>query len=282
SPAVTGAGPLLRTDVGFSLGAARFDSAGRLVRLGDLDIDGLRPDVWRAPTDNDRGGEEPVERAWRSMGLHRTRHRLVEVSHDSESLLVRTRVGVAGHDRALFADHHWRAEGDSVRLTFGVTPHGDWPHPLPRLGLRMELPQHLDTVRWYGLGPGEAYPDSRRAGRVGRFTRTVSEMQTPYVLPQENGHRADVRWAELTGPDGSGLRVRGQELFGLTVRRWTNEDLDAARHLPDLVPGENIHLTLDLAQHGLGSASCGPGVLPAYALTAVPMETSFVFSPLTS
>ncbi|WEH13094.1 glycoside hydrolase family 2 TIM barrel-domain containing protein [Streptomyces sp. VNUA24] len=278
--AAAGPGPVLWRDSGFALGPALFDAEGHLVQLGDLAVRGPRLDVWRAPTDNDRGGYEPVERAWRSMGLHRTRHRLIEVSDDGDGLLVRARVGVAGHDRALFAEYRWRAEEDAVRLVLKVSPHGDWSHPLPRIGVRMELPRHLGAVRWYGLGPGEAYPDSRRAGRVGRFSRTVEEMQTPYVFPQENGHRADVRWAELTGPDRSGLRVRGQELFGLTVRRWTTEDLDVARHLPDLVPGETVHLTLDLAQHGLGSASCGPGVLPEYTLTATPVEASFVFSPL--
>ena len=86
------------------------------------------------------------------------------------------------------------------------------------------------------------------------------------MFPQENGNRTAVRWAEITGVGVPGLRVDGDPLFELTVRRWTSEDLDAARHPHDLRPRDRVYVNLDLAQHGLGTASCGPGVLPAYEL----------------
>lgn len=57
-------------------------------------------------------------------------------------------------------------------------------------------------------------------------------------------------------------------MFGLTARRWTSEDLDTAAHTTDLVPSEHVWVNIDLAQHGIGSNSCGPGVLPQYDLTA--------------
>jgi beta-galactosidase len=105
-------------------------------------------------------------------------------------------------------------------------------------------------------------------------------MQTPYVRPQENGARADVRWAELTSPQ-AGLRIDGDPAFWLTARRWTTGQLDAAEHLTDLVPSaETVWVELDHLQHGLGSQSCGPGVLPEYRLDARPAEFSFVFTPL--
>ncbi|MCL8014944.1 glycoside hydrolase family 2 TIM barrel-domain containing protein [Streptomyces sp. AS02] len=278
SPAPASSSEVRRTSDGFALGDARFDTSGRLVRLGDLPVADARLDVWRAPTDNDRSGwKVQLEQEWRARGLHRARHRTVAVTVDNGALVVRTRVAPAAHDRALLADHRWTLNAAGhPRLTLTVTPEGDWDVPLPRLGLHLALPPGLERVSWYGLGPGEAYPDSRRAARVGRYSLTVAEMQTPYVFPQENGHRADVRWAELTGPDGTGLRVAG--LFGLTVRHWSSADLDAARHLTDLRPDGATHLTLDLAQHGLGSASCGPGVLPRHQLTAGRAESVFDFS----
>jgi beta-galactosidase len=111
---------------------------------------------------------------------------------------------------------------------------------------------------------------------VGRFTATVDDLQTPYVMPQENGHRTDVRWAELTGPGGAGLRIEGAPTFGLTARPWSSEALDRARHTTDLVSRDSIFVNVDHAQHGLGSASCGPGVLPQYRLTAA--DTTFEIS----
>jgi beta-galactosidase len=144
----------------------------------------------------------------------------------------------------------------------------------------MALPGELRHVEWFGLGPGEAYRDSRRAARVGRFRATVDELQTPYVFPQENGNRADVRWLTLTGDTGAGLAVTGEPWIDFTARRWTTEALDAARHPRDLRPEERIWLNLDYAQNGLGSASCGPGVLPSYRLPAAATTFTVTFRPI--
>jgi beta-galactosidase len=134
----------------------------------------------------------------------------------------------------------------------------------------MAVPAGLRRVEWFGRGPGEAYADTGRAARVGRFTASVEELQTPYLYPQENGSRADVRWATLVDGQGNGIRVEGEPTFHLTVRPWTSEQLDRARHPTDLRPDGRIWVNLDLAQQGIGSASCGPGVLPAYRLDPAP------------
>ena len=132
----------------------------------------------------------------------------------------------------------------------------------------------MDRVTWFGSGPGEAYPDTGMAARTGRWSATVEELQTPYVYPQENGHRADVRWAEL-----GGFRVSGEPTFGLTARRWSTAELAAARHRPDLVAGERLHLHLDLAHQGIGTATCGPGALPGYNLMARRATLRLRFDP---
>ena len=135
-------------------------------------------------------------------------------------------------------------------------------------------------VEWFGRGPGEAYRDTRRAARVGRFAASVDELQTPYVRPQENGNRTEVRWATLTDADGAGLRVEGRPHIDVTARRWTSEDLDAATHTPELVARDRIWVNLDHAQQGIGTASCGPGVLPQHDLEAVPTTFALRLSPL--
>jgi beta-galactosidase len=104
-------------------------------------------------------------------------------------------------------------------------------------------------------------------------------MQTPYVRPQENGSRTEVRWATLTDEAGSGLRFEGEPTFEFTARRWTTEDLDAARHTADLTPRDAVYVNLDLAQHGIGTASCGPGVLPQYYLPARSATLQVVIRP---
>jgi beta-galactosidase len=270
-----------------TLGPAVFDAAtGRLRALGDLLLtEGPRLDVFRAPTDNDRGMHwEPdaqVSVDWERIGVHRMRHRTDAVRVTDDALTVHTRVAPDSRDVALNAVYRWTAgEDGALRLTVGVRPQGDWPCPLPRLGLRLGLPAAFGRVLWYGGGPGEAYPDTRAASRLGRYTMTVDALQTPYVRPQENGARADVRWAELRA-DGAALRIEaGPQPFWLTARRWTSEQLDAADHTVDLVPGDTVWVTLDHAQHGIGTQSTGPAPLPQYHLTAAPAEFGFVFRAL--
>ncbi|MFF2040868.1 glycoside hydrolase family 2 TIM barrel-domain containing protein [Kitasatospora sp. NPDC058170] len=264
------------------LGPAVFDArSGALTRIGPVPVTGPRLDVWRAPTDNDQGPqwrpEEQLDRQWRRLGLHRLRHRLDGVESTDDTLTVRTRVAPAATSLGLLTVHRWTADADRLRLVVTVTPEGEWRVPLPRLGIRLGLPSGFGRARWYGGGPGEAYPDSRSAALPGRYAMTVDAMQTPYVRPQENGARADVRWAELTD-GGTTVRIEGEPLFWFTARRWTTEQLDAARHLPDLVAGDTVWVHLDHAQHGLGSTSCGPGVLPPHRLAAAPAEFSFTFS----
>ncbi|CCK26558.1 Beta-galactosidase [Streptomyces davaonensis JCM 4913] len=259
------------------LGPGTFDArTGALLRVGGVEVSGPRLDVWRAPTDNDDGAEWQTDLRygllWRKFGLHRMQHRLDGVESGTDALTVRTRVAPAAWEIGLDTVYRWTTDGDRLRLSVSVTPQGDWTVPLPRLGVRFALAR-ADAVRWFGGGPGEAYPDSKSASRLGRWDATVDGLQTPYVRPQENGARADVRWVEL-----GGLRIEGDPEFWFTARRWTTEQLEAARHLTDLTPGDRVWVNLDHGQHGIGSQSCGPGPLPQYFLRAEPAEFSFVFS----
>jgi beta-galactosidase len=278
APVVAATARPVTGDAVITLGPGTFDArTGALTAVGGVPVSGLRLDVWRATTDNDDGAPwQPDLRyglLWRQLGLHRMRHRLDAVETGEHTLTVRTRVAPAARELGLSTEYRWTSDGDRLRLTVSTTPEGDWTVPLPRLGIRFALPA-ADGVRWYGGGPGEAYPDTRAAAMAGRWQSTVDGMQTPYVRPQENGARIDVRWAEL-----GGLRIEGDPPFLLTARRWTTGHLDAATHRSDLVPGDAVWVNLDHAQHGIGSQSCGPGPLPQYHLRAEPAQFSFVFSP---
>ncbi|GGP78717.1 glycoside hydrolase family 2 TIM barrel-domain containing protein [Streptomyces calvus] len=275
--AAAGARPAVDGDT-VTLGPAVFDArTGAPRTVAGVRVRDLRLDVWRAPTDNDHGAHWQSDVRcgphWRELGLHRMRHRLDAVETDGEALTVRTRVAPAGREAGLRTVYRWTSDGERLRLTVSVVPEGDWTVPLPRLGVRFGLDAaSTDAVSWFG-GGGEAYPDTRAASLLGRWEAGVAELQTPYVRPQENGARADVRWVEL-----GGLRIEGEPEFWFSARPWTNEQLDAARHRTDLTPGDTVWVNLDHRQHGIGSQSCGPGPLPRYFLWPEPAEFSFVFS----
>ncbi|MEW1824649.1 glycoside hydrolase family 2 TIM barrel-domain containing protein [Streptomyces sp. NPDC088196] len=271
------AGPVL-ADRRITLGPATFDArSGELRSIGAVDVTGLRLDVWRAHTDNDDGASWQTDTRfgllWRKFGLHRMRHRLDGVELSEDALTVRTRVAPAAWEIGLATVYRWTSDGSRLRLTVSVGPEGNWAFPLPRLGIRFGIDASADRVKWFGGGPGEGYPDTKSASLLGRWESTVDDLQTLYVRPQENGARADVRWAEL-----GGLRIDGAPEFWFTARRWTTEELDAATHRTDLTPGDTVWVNLDHGQHGIGSQSCGPGPLPQYFLNAQPTEFSFVFT----
>ncbi|MBL7198814.1 MAG: DUF4981 domain-containing protein [Anaerolineae bacterium] len=162
--------------------------------------------------------------------------------------------------------------GDVV-LDVHVAPSGDLPPFLPRVGLQMCLPGAYDRFTWYGCGPHETYVDRKEGAPVGVYSGTVEGQHVPYIMPQENGNKTDVRWVALTDGEGTGLLVVGTPWLNVSAHHYTTEDLTRAKHTHELERRPEITLHLDHAQTGLGSASCGPGTLPQYQL--VPQDTQF-------
>jgi len=247
--------------------------------VGDAGVAGIsvagvqnaRLDVWRAPIDND--AIPGVAAAWREDGLHRVQHRVVSQGERDGAWEVVTRTAPPALQWGLRSTWRWTAVDGGVVLELSVVPEGLFPEVLPRLGITFELPK-VQQVEWFGTGPNEAYVDTREAAAVGKYSATVAELQTPYVRPQENGHRIDTRWAQLDG-----LRIEAvDQLFGLTVRDWTSADLENAKHTADLVPGDTTYVTLDLAQTGVGTAACGPALPDRDKLKTAPAALTLRFT----
>ncbi len=146
-----------------------------------------------------------------------------------------------------------------------VLPDVDLPF-LPRIGLQIHLPEGYEQIAWYGRGPHENYVDRNEGAPVGIYRGTVAEQFVPYVVPEENGNKTDVRWVTLTNEAGVGLRASADRLLEISAHHFTPEDLMAARHPHEVVRRPEVILHLDYGQSGLGSASCGPGRLKKYYL----------------
>ncbi|NQX58616.1 glycoside hydrolase family 2 TIM barrel-domain containing protein [Paenibacillus qinlingensis] len=262
--------------------------------------EGPRLDLWRAPTDNDmrpigdwRTSLADDQRAtvlWKLKGLHWLQHRVMSVDwslNGSGTIVTITcRVRVAPPILKWSVDTLYTytiyANGDVTIAVNGSIEGGDAPATFPRVGLRMALPNGCERAEWYGRGPGETYADSKQAAKFGIYRRTVRELFTEYIVPQENGNRTDTRWLAMTNEQGAGLLATGSPQFGFTARRYTSDDLEKAKHTYDLKERDRIFLHLDLAQNGIGSASCGPGVLPEYVLKAEDFHFQIHLTPMTS
>jgi beta-galactosidase len=265
-------------DEGYEVGDARFDRRGRLVEVTGLPVVAPVLDVFRAPIDNElyRYGDPAGQGTeWHRHGLHRVVQTPVSVEAGPESLTVVTHDGPTGWDHLYELVWRWTATDAGVHLDLSATPRGSWPTPIPRLGITLGLPTNVTGMTWFGSGPGESYVDSHMSVRIGTWTASLAELQTPYVRPQENGRRADARWAELEG----GPRLTFDEPVGVTLRPWTSQAIAKAAHTVDLVPDEHVWLTLDVAQHALGTAACGPLPQEKYVLSAKPFAIGVTLSP---
>jgi hypothetical protein len=166
-----------------------------------------------------------------------------------------------------------------VLVNVHVVPASDLP-PLPRIGLTMTVPAGYEQFAWYGRGPHESYVDRKEGARVGAYSSTVDEQYVPYVVPEENGNKTDVRWVALTDQQGDGLLVVGQPLLEVSAHHFTAQDLTNANHTHELVRRDEITLNLDHRQTGLGGASCGPGTLDKYLLWPEEMRFGLRLRPL--
>ena len=130
----------------------------------------------------------------------------------------------------------------------------------------------MDSVRWWGRGPGESYRDKKLSQAFGNWEATVDELWTDYEFPQDNGNRTDVRWVEFVRGEGRILRARFGDTDGasFSAMHYTTEDIDDCTHPFELRKRkkEATIVRLDWMHHGLGTASCGPPTLPQYQLCA--------------
>jgi beta-galactosidase len=152
-----------------------------------------------------------------------------------------------------------------------MEPFGDVPE-LPRVGTFQMLDGALEIVRWYGRGPWENYADRCSGCDIAQWSSTVARQYVDYVRPQDCGGKSEVRWAEFIDPkDGKGVRICCDRPFFMQALHFTRDDLDQSRHRPGeprrrnrLVPRDEVCLSVDCRQTGLGCNNCGPIPLDKY------------------
>ena len=272
-----------------TLNDLRLDEAtGAVIAIGDLPVEHWRLELWRAPIDNDLGigwdqpDSRPNAERWAALGLDRLVSRLVSTSRTPERVEVVTRIGAAATDAGVTARWTWTVRDGALRLALDVSPDGNVPADWARVGVSFALPGRASGVQWFGRGPGPAYPDTGQAAHVGWFARSLDGMLERTVRPQESGARADVRWARIAlpasdasagaagavGAADAALEIAALDGLALTVRPWSTETLAATTHDHLLESDGRTHIVLDLAQSGVGTGACGPGVMPQYQLPA--------------
>ena len=159
--------------------------------------------------------------------------------------------------------YDWRVDGDgTLTLRHRVSPQGQMPMWLPRIGLTLSLDKSLRQVEWYGRGPQASYPDRKSGYRIGIWKSDMDEMYEPYLIPQDYGLRTDNRWVRLTDESGVGLEFAMDCPFAFNAYDCTTDNLTKAVYEYQLVRGGDITLNLDYATSGVGDTA--RGIFDAY------------------
>jgi beta-galactosidase len=218
----------------------------------------LIPNFWRALTDNDKRQlkfkEEPYstnKKKWKNANTNRKVIKF-EVEKVSPQII------------KIYIESLLTNSENSLKITYYIYGNGDIVIknefiPLIemfRFGMQTKVSKEYNKITWYGRGPQETMLDRKTGATVGIYSRTIQEFIHPYVKPQENGNRTDVRWVSLTNEEGNGLLVLDVGGTNLSISAWpyTIEDLESSSHNYQLPERDFITFNIDYKQQGVGDS----------------------------
>ncbi|AZM59033.1 MULTISPECIES: glycoside hydrolase family 2 TIM barrel-domain containing protein [unclassified Streptomyces] len=212
------------------------------------------PNFWRAPTDNDKGNGQHLRNAtWRDAGARRKVTGVTLRTLDDRAVEIEVTGTLPTTVESAWSTTYTVFGNGEIKVDNTLHPGAaDLPY-IPEVGTLLFLPRRLDRLHYYGRGPEENHWDRNTGTDVGRYSSTVADQWTPYIRPQENGNKTDVRWAALTDRGGRGLLVSGEPLLEINASHFTPEDLSSGvRHDYQLTPRDAVVLRVNHRQMGVG------------------------------
>lgn len=241
----------------------------------------VRLSLYRPATDNDNREKKGGAKVWRKLGLNHLVQRVLSVKTSGHTTYSEVKLLNDKNDTIGSATFEYTIRKDgilSVQTRF--VPDTTFVSSLARVGLVFEMPHSFNRVTYLGRGEHETYADRKLSGRIGIYHTDAERMFHYYVRPQATGNRTDVRWMQVSDELEKGLSVWGEKPFEFSVSPFTDENIDAAGHINELKRNGTVTVHLDALQSGVGTATCGPGVLAPYLVPVKEYLFSFEIRPL--
>ena len=238
------------------------------------------PQIWRAPTDNDRN----VQWDWRNAGIHNAKVKcysteIVKADESEAVILAKISMASAPNSVLLHADITYTVKyGMGISIACDVKWDAEKKH-YPRFGMRLTMPEGSEQMRYFGYGPYESYVDKRLASKLGEYKSTVTENYEPYVFPQENSSHWGCRWADVHTVAGHGFLFTSCEPFSFNASHFSPEQLTETRHHYELKREPETTVILDMRMDGIGSNSCGPELAEKYRFNEKEFSSSVTIKP---
>lgn len=248
-----------------------------------VDVKGFTPNVFRALLDNDAHHKNK----WLKPGYDdlKTKCTAFDYEESDSNVIVTTEHIMENSVFPVF----------NVRITYTIHKNGTtdirtalkpFVNPLIendmlRFGLTFEMPRAFDRVEYFGLGSHENLCDLKAHTTACVYNDDVNNMHVPYIKPQDNGNRTEVRWLKITNKEGKGLTINQlEDKFSFSIHHYTQKLLQKALHQEDICDQNTTFVSIDGFMRGTGSASCGPDTLPQYTFSAKEgLEFAFRLSP---
>ena len=190
---------------------------------------GPKPNFWRAPTDNDFGNHMQAKNIeWKKASLFMKVSKLKSQTNKDGSVTINVTYNLPGVETTFESKYQIFANG--VVKIDNILNETTYAGDIPRVGMRMQLQKKYDNMTYFGRGPWENYQDRKAAAFLDLYESKVKDQYVPYVRPQENGYKTDVRWAAFSDANNSGLLVVSDNLKGLGIgaQHMKNEDFDTS------------------------------------------------------
>lgn len=239
------------------------------------------PQIWRAPTDNDRN----VQWDWRNSSIHNAKVKcysteVVKADENEAVILSKISLAAAPNEVVLRADITYTVKyGMGIKIACDVKWNVQKKH-YPRFGMRLTMPEGAEQMRYFGYGPNESYVDKRLASKRGEYKSTVTENYEPYVFPQENSSHWGCRWADVHTVAGHGFLFTSCEPFSFNASHFSPEQLTETRHHYELKREPETTVMLDMRMDGIGSNSCGPELAEKYRFNETEFSSSVTIKPV--
>ena len=244
----------------------------------------LKPNFWRAPTDNDFGAH--IHRKYVAWKNPEIRLKSLKQRTENKQVIVETAYEMPGVSAKLNLTYVINNEG-AIKVTQKMTTDKKAKvSNMFRFGMQMQMPRSFETIEYYGRGPIENYIDRNHCTELGIYRQSVTEQFYSYIRPQENGTRTDIRWWRMINKAGNGIEVVAASPFSASALHYTIESLDEGwskqqGHSPEVEEADLTNLCIDKIQAGLGCVnSWGSIALPEYQVPYQDYEFTFILSPI--
>jgi beta-galactosidase len=242
----------------------------------------LLPNFTRPGTDNDRKGWKPYIKLKQWYHPEMTLQSITRQDGKTSATIVSTYSLI--HDSAHVEVRYTINGRGMIQVDYNLRTLPGLPN-IPKVGMQGGIKRDYENITWYGKGPMENYIDRNNGFDAAIYSQNIFQFIEPYVIPQENGNRTDVRWMFLSNRQNEGLLVIADSLLSMSAWPYTQKNIEEAKHTIDLKDAGFITLNIDLVQMGLGGSDNWSDVgapLPQYQIPAKDYHYRFYLLPCRS